>query len=96
LEGGRWHPFRGIIPAGDLSVRFFPEGGDLVGGLKAVIAVQSVGPGGRGIEVHGQVYDDLGNPAGSFTTGRFGLGRFVLNPGAGRHYHAVVETEKRR
>jgi hypothetical protein len=79
--------------AGDLSVRFFPEGGDIVGGLMSVVAVQSVGPDGRGIEVHGQVFDDLGNPAGRFATGRFGHGRFMLTPDPGRHYHAVVETE---
>jgi hypothetical protein len=78
-------------PEGDLSVRFFPEGGDLVGGLMAGVAVQTVGPGG-GVELHGEVYDDLGNPAGSFTTGRFGLGRFMFNPDPGRHYHAVVEA----
>ena len=81
-----------ISPAAVLNVRFFPEGGDLVGGLAAVVAVQSAGPGGRGAEVHGQVYDDLGNPAGSFTTGRFGLGRFMFTPLPGRHYHAAIET----
>jgi len=79
-------------PAAGLNVRFFPEGGDLVGGLAAVVAVQSAGPCGRGVEVHGQVYDDLGNPAGSFTTGRFGLGRFMFTPLPGRHYHVAVET----
>jgi hypothetical protein len=77
---------------GKITVRFFPEGGDLVGGLMASIAVQSVGHGGRGIEVHGQVYDDLGSPAGSFATGRFGLGRFMFTPLPGRNYHAVVES----
>ncbi len=89
-------PFGEFSPAGDVSVRFFPEGGDLVGGLMASVAVQSAGPGGRGVEVSGQVYDDLGHPAGSFTTGRFGLGRFMMSPVTGRHYHAVVETEGRR
>ncbi len=89
-------PFGEFFPVGDLSVRFFPEGGDLVGGLMSVVAVQSAGPGGRGIEIHGSVYDDLGSSAGSFSTGRFGLGRFMLTPLPGRHYHAVVETEEKR
>ena len=84
-----------ISPSGDFDVRFFPEGGDLVGGLTAVVAVQSSGPGGRGIEVNGQIYDDLGNPAGSFATGRFGLGRFMLTPYPGRHYHALVGAEEK-
>jgi hypothetical protein len=81
---------------GDLSVRFFPEGGDLIGGLMASVAVQSVGSSSRGVEVNGQVYDDLGNPAGSFATGRFGLGRFMFTPFHGRHYHAMVEKGEKK
>jgi hypothetical protein len=80
----------------DLSVRFFPEGGDLVGELMASVAVQSTDPDGRGVEVNGQVYDNLGNPSGSFVTGRFGLGRFMLNPDSGRQYYAVVEVDGER
>ncbi|TVR75173.1 MAG: hypothetical protein EA408_01035 [Marinilabiliales bacterium] len=89
-------PFGGFSPANHVSVRFFPEGGDLVGGLMASVAVQSAGPGGRGVELSGQVYDDLGHPAGSFSTGRFGLGRFMFSPLPGRHYHAVVEKGEKR
>jgi hypothetical protein len=79
-------------PVANINVRFFTEGGDLVGGLPAVVAVLATGPGGRGAEVQGRLFDGYGNQVVSFATGRFGLGRFTFAPAPGTRYHALVET----
>jgi hypothetical protein len=56
------------------------------------VAVKSTVACGTGIELQGNVYDDLGNHVAGFVTGRFGLGRFEFTPLAGRLYHAGIET----
>jgi hypothetical protein len=84
------HPVKDPYPSAGLNVSFFPEGGDLVGKLGAVVAVHATETYGRGVELHGHLYDDFGKLAGRFATGRFGLGKFEFTPGAGRKYFAEV------
>ena len=84
-------PLTTAIPPDDLDVRFFPEEGDLVAGLSSVVAVKSTIACGTGIELQGNVYDDLGNHVAGFVTGHFGLGRFEFTPLDGRLYHAGID-----
>jgi hypothetical protein len=70
-------------------VQFFPEGGYLVEGLPAVVAVKATDASGRGLDVKGQVLNAQNAVVVSdFSSRHGGMGRFAFVPGAGQRYHA--------
>ncbi|MBD2714260.1 TonB-dependent receptor plug domain-containing protein [Microvirga sp. STR05] len=71
-------------------VGFFPEGGELVAGLPGVVAFKATGPDGRGLAVSGTVQDDQGVVVSQLRSQHLGMGRFELQPTAGRRYTAKV------
>jgi hypothetical protein len=71
-------------------VQFFPEGGDLVNGLRSKIAVKSINAGGLGEDIKGTVIDNDGNEVAEFTTQHLGMGVFALMPQAGKTYTAKI------
>lgn len=74
----------------DTDVRFFPEGGDLLGNVSSRICVKAVGPDGYGVDVSGEIFRDDGVVVGSFISAHLGMGRFSLVPEPGRRYYAGV------
>ncbi|SHL24816.1 MG2 domain-containing protein [Hymenobacter psychrotolerans] len=77
----------GAAPA---QVQFFPEGGELVADLPGVVAFKATGPDGRGISVSGMVHDEQGTVVAQLRSHHLGMGRFELQPVAGRRYTATV------
>jgi hypothetical protein len=77
-------------PSGKIDVQFFPEGGDLVDGIKAKVAFKAVAPNGLGIDVAGRVTDDKGKLVASFGTSHAGMGVFEMTPSASATYQAEV------
>lgn len=74
-------------------VQFFPEGGNLVRGLRSRVAVKVLAPDGRGTAAEGSVLDERGQVVATFRTLKFGMGRFELTPAvAGSAYTAVVRV----
>lgn len=73
-------------------VQFFPEGGDLVAGLQSLVAFRAIDEHGKGVDFAGVIFDNNGNPAGSFAPERLGMGKFTLTPGKDLSYHAVIKT----
>ncbi|SMC00695.1 TonB-dependent receptor plug [Hymenobacter roseosalivarius DSM 11622] len=71
-------------------VQFFPEGGNLVAGLPAVVAFKATDGYGRGIDVSGQLTDDLGQAVSTFKTAHAGMGTVLLTPQPGRQYKAAA------
>ncbi|MDO7884999.1 hypothetical protein [Hymenobacter cheonanensis] len=72
-------------------VQFFPEGGQLVRGLRSKVGLRVVDAAGHGVAATGQVLDAQGTPVSTFETLKFGLGSFVFTPGtAGAGYSATV------
>ena len=70
-------------------VQFFPEGGNLVEGLPAVVACKATAATGRGADVKGQVLDEHNAVVvAAFATAHLGMGRFAFVPAAGHQYHA--------
>ncbi|SDY40513.1 hypothetical protein [Hymenobacter psychrophilus] len=85
----------GAVPAPDsaaLEARFFPEGGELVRGLRSKVAFQITDKRGRGIAATGTVLDDQGAAVATFSTRRGGMGSFELTPAAtgSAAYSAVI------
>ena len=73
-------------------VQFFPEGGELVNGLRSKVAVKSVAPGGLGRDVNGTIVDNEGNVIVDFATQHLGMGAFAFTPQSGKTYKARIKT----
>lgn len=72
-------------------VQFLPEGGNLISGLPAKVAVKAISSNGRGMDVAGKILDDQGTEVLSFQTSNLGMGYFFLTPEKGRTYHAKLD-----
>lgn len=72
------------------SIQFFPEGGNLVGGIASKVAFKAVDKNGRGITVRGAVVDQHNDTVAHFKSLKFGMGSFSFTPAAGSNYKAVV------
>ena len=75
----------------DLSLDFYPEGGDLVAGLESRIYFEGRDRFGRPADVAGWIVDEGGGNVARFASVHDGLGRFAFTPQAGRRYHARVD-----
>jgi len=73
-------------------VRFsmFPEGGQLVAGLKTRVYFAAKNLMGKPADVSGKVVDDHGNLAARFRSYFHGMGRFAFRPATGRSYHVEI------
>ncbi|MCC2545997.1 hypothetical protein LJY25_06035 [Hymenobacter sp. BT175] len=73
-------------------VQFFPEGGNLVAGLRSKVAFKVTAPTGKGAPAEGKVLDARGRTVATFKTLRLGMGSFALTPGAGQGPYTAVLT----
>jgi hypothetical protein len=85
----------GVMPviaktAEKCDVQFFPEGGELVEGVRSRVAVKAVGSNGLGKDIKGTIEDDFGNVVADFATQHLGMGAFAFVPEAGKNYHARI------
>jgi len=71
------------------SVQLFPEGGNLVAGLPSRVAFHLANQWGNGAEAKGFLISAKGDTAASFTTYKFGMGRFDITPRNSDNYKAV-------
>jgi hypothetical protein len=74
--------------------QFFPEGGNLVGGLKSRVAFRVINSDGVGIEFKGEIFDQNRNVVASFKPHKFGIGNFSFTPSANQTYTAVITDTK--
>lgn len=77
-----------------MSVKFYPEGGDLVEGLKSRVAFTVTDDKGGKINTSGQIKDDKGNKVCDIKTDDMGRGIFEFTPQAGKKYTATVTNQK--
>lgn len=72
-------------------VQFFPEGGNLVRGLRSRVAFKITDKAGRGMAATGKILNQRGTVVATFQTLHRGMGSFVFTPAAGADaYTAVV------
>lgn len=76
-------------------IQFFPEGGNLVSGLRSKVAFHAVDQNGRGITCKGIIVNQNNDTITSFESFRFGMGHFYFTPGKGNTYKAIVQSEGR-
>lgn len=74
-------------------LRFYPEGGALVAGLRSKVVVKSLDSHGKPISVQGYVVNDKHQKIAVFNTGRTGMGLFALTPQRNVAYQASIEND---
>lgn len=65
----------------NLIMRFFPEGGQLVKGVKSVVAFEISGRNGKAKDVQGMLYSSEGDTLAELRTLHDGMGYFLYQPG---------------
>ena len=83
-------PAAGTAGAVNPDVQFFPEGGQLVAGVRSRVAVKAVGANGLGQDVKGTIQDTAGNVVAEFATQHLGMGIFAFTPQSGKTYKAKI------
>ncbi|MES2776747.1 MAG: hypothetical protein V4722_21390 [Bacteroidota bacterium] len=74
-----------------VSLQFFPEGGDMVAGIKSKVAFKAHDGNGYPIALKGSVKDNTGKPVAAFETEHDGYGSFYIeSPEAGKTYTAII------
>ncbi|WP_423147389.1 hypothetical protein [Rubrolithibacter danxiaensis] len=72
-------------------IQFFPEGGNLVKGLRSKVAFRVVSQNGKGSDFRGAVVDEKNDTVARFQPLKFGIGSFYFTPAANHQYKAVLK-----
>jgi hypothetical protein len=73
-------------PAVASTLRFFPEGGDLVNGIGSTVAFMATDQSGNPVAVRGAVFNSKNELIDSFASVHDGMGSFSFEPSAGQTY----------
>lgn len=76
--------------AGLADMQFFPEGGNLVNGIRSRVAFKAVGTDGLGVDVKGMITDNSNKEVAEITTRHLGMGSFAFTPENGKTYKAQI------
>ena len=76
--------------SGQVDVQFFPEGGNLVNGIRSRVAFKAIGPDGLGVNVKGTVTDNENREVSSIASQHLGMGSFAFTPESGKTYKAQI------
>ena len=71
-------------------LQFFPEGGNLVSGVRSKVAFKAINANGSGIDVKGIILDNSNNEICQFASAHLGMGYFYLSPLEGETYKAKL------
>ncbi len=74
--------------------QFFPEGGNLVAGLKSTVAFRVINSTGNGIGFTGHLISGSNDTIRNFRPQKFGMGTFEFTPVSGETYNAIIEDEQ--
>lgn len=80
-----------ISTSKESEIQFFPEGGELVNGVRSRVGFKAIGADGTGKEVSGYVQDNTGEKVVRLASRHLGMGVFSFMPQAGKTYDAVVQ-----
>lgn len=85
-------PIVAKINATDFDIQFFPEGGDLVGGIASKVGFKAVNKTGKGIDFSGAIIDQKNDTIVKFQPLKFGMGHFSFTPAPGNSYKAIIKA----
>jgi hypothetical protein len=75
-------------------IQFFPEGGDMVGGVESLVAFKANDQYGLPVAVKGVLKDGSGKELMNFVSEHDGMGKFLLTPDKGDSLFALWKDEK--
>ncbi len=78
------------IENSNIDVQFFPEGGELVNGVRSKVAFKAIGTTGLGVDIEGFVVDNENNRVAEFQSSHLGMGIFALTPQSDKTYTAFI------
>lgn len=78
---------------GKISMQFFPEGGNLIEGLRSRVAFEITGKNGKPIDCNGWVENECGEKVADFNALHEGRGIFEFIPSSGMNYRAVINQD---
>ena len=81
-------PTTGTPPKTEVTLQFFPEGGDMVAGLKSKVAFKATDQWGKPVAVKGSINDEQGNRIDTFYTQHDGMGLVTIETKPGVVYKA--------
>lgn len=79
-----------------INAHFFPEGGNLVNGLRSRVAYHITNQQGQGLEFRGVVVDQQNDTITTIEPSKFGIGNFYITPAAGKEYSVIIEDSQKR
>ncbi len=71
-------------------VQFFPEGGNMLSGIRTKIAFKAINSNGLGVDIKGTVVDEANKEVVQFSSQHLGMGMFIFQPESGKSYKANV------
>lgn len=74
----------------NITVEFYPEGGDLVAGVTSNVAFAAVDEYGKPVNIEGAVYNAAGAQQATFSSFHHGMGKFKLTAQLGAGYYALI------
>lgn len=77
-----------------ISLKFYPEGGDLVAGIPNKVAFKALNEFGKPADIEGEILDGEGNVITAFSSYHQGMGSFVLPCVDGINYMAKITKPK--
>ena len=73
-----------------ISLQFFPEGGNLVSGVRSKVGLKALAADGNGINLNGYILNKAKEKVAEFTTEHAGMGVFAFTPLKNEKYTAVA------
>lgn len=77
----------------NVSLKFFPESGNLVDGILTVVGFKAVDQSGTPVDINGIIRSEDGTTIASFKTSHDGIGKVQFKPQVGKKYVGEVETD---
>ncbi|HMK05626.1 MAG TPA: hypothetical protein VK489_15600, partial [Ferruginibacter sp.] len=74
-----------------VNINFFPEGGNMISGLKTVVAFKALDQNGYPVSVSGDIVNAKNEKIIAFKSTHDGMGSFELQPVTNDTYHAIVQ-----
>jgi hypothetical protein len=71
-------------------VQFFPEGGNMLSGIRTRVAFKAINSNGLGVDIKGTVVDETNKEVAQFSSQHLGMGMFIFQPESGKSYKANV------
>jgi hypothetical protein len=79
-----------IAPSKNYNIGFFPEGGNLVAGVKSIVAFKTIDGNGLPVTATGKIINQKNETIATITTAHDGMGSFEFTPLTGVNYTAKI------